>query len=137
VRRATATISSLALYDGIERVLQEYSDRDVPLGVCTSLPGSIALPLLEAAELYAFFGGVAHAGNCPARKPHPDGILRVLSNLGVQPSPSVFYVGDRDVDSRTAANAQISFAWAAYGYVDAEPRFVTARILRPEQLLAL
>src|SRR5258708_6598083 len=104
----------LDLFDGIEETLERLRAADIPMGIVTSLPGEmILIPLLEAKELSRLFRTVIHAGNCRQRKPNATGLRAALNALDVQPSESVFYVGDKDVDQQTAANASVSFAWAS------------------------
>jgi HAD superfamily hydrolase (TIGR01509 family) len=137
VRIATASISSLNLYPEIRKVLALLSEKNVGLGVFTSLPGWIVEPILSGLGIDSHFRAVIHAGNCRQRKPHPMGIFNALGALGVQVGPTVYYVGDREVDSRTARNAGISFAWASYGYGRTAPQFVTAKIDEPKQILTI
>ena len=137
VRIATASISSLNLYPEIRKVLALLSEKNVGLGVFTSLPGWIVEPIVSGLGIDSHFKAVIHAGNCHQRKPHPMGIFNAIGALGVQAGPTVYYVGDREVDSRTARNAGISFAWASYGYGSTAPQFVTAKIDEPMQILTI
>jgi phosphoglycolate phosphatase len=136
MRIATQAIPSLPIYSKMRETLLELKERAIPLAVFTSLPGTIAQPLLTASGLENVFGAVRHAGNSP-RKPSPSGIYTALSQLQVPHGEGIFYVGDRTIDARTAQNAGISFAWASYGYESSPPAHVTVRIDRPEQLLDL
>jgi len=135
VRRAVSSIDALSLYPGIREVLSTLRARRVPLAVFTSLPGSIAEPTLNATGLRAYFSQVVHAGNCYVRKPRPAGILQALSAMEVAPSDAVIYVGDRADDSRAAQSAGVSFAWAAYGYSEELPPFITLRLRSATDLL--
>ena len=44
---------------------------------------------------------------------------------------------DREIDSQTAKNAGVSFAWASYGYQSTEPGYVTVRLKSPYDLADL
>lgn len=136
-RLITSGVSSLSLYSTMSETLHTLRSRGVPLAVHTSLPGSIAMPMLETLQLGRYFNSIMHAGNCAARKPSALGIVRALEATGVNPGPSVFYVGDRLVDAQTARNAGVSFAWASYGYVDVAPQYVHARLTQADQILKL
>jgi HAD superfamily hydrolase (TIGR01549 family) len=115
------------LYPGVEEGLRELHRRGTRLGVVTSLSPHLVLPALRALGIEGFFGeAVVHPGNCRSRKPNPGGLLNALVRLSTVPSKEAFYVGDRKIDAQAATNAGISFAWAAYGYGDAEPENSTA-----------
>lgn len=124
------------LFDGMAAVLAELRARSVPLGVATSLPGTIALPMLQAAGLSETFGSVVHAGVCRRAKPDPACIRMVLAELGQPARPEVYYVGDRGSDAETAARAQISSAWVRHGYEKPEPG-AGALAVAPADILAL
>jgi HAD superfamily hydrolase (TIGR01509 family) len=61
--------------------------------------------LLEQVELMGYFRTVVHA----AAKPAPDGLLRALTELGVDPSRAL-HVGDDEVDELAARAAGMNFA---------------------------
>ena len=63
--------------------------------------------LLDEAGLGRFFATIVHA----ARKPAPDGILRALDQLRVEPGRAL-HVGDDGVDEEAAGAAGTRFAWA-------------------------
>lgn len=48
-------------------------------------------------------------------KPHPDGLLQILSTLGVDPGQAL-YVGDMESDFLAASRAGIEYAHAGWGY---------------------
>ena len=50
-----------------------------------------------------------------ASKPAPDGALDILRRFGVSPDEAVF-IGDSDVDIKTAANAGIKAIGVSWGY---------------------
>jgi phosphoglycolate phosphatase len=61
--------------------------------------------MLDAAGLDHYFRVVVHA----ARKPEPEGFLKALTELGVEPRRSL-HIGDDEVDERGAAAAGLHFA---------------------------
>ena len=63
--------------------------------------------LLDEAGLARYFGVVVHA----ARKPAPDGLLRALGELQVDPARAL-HIGDGDTDRGAAAAAGMRFASA-------------------------
>jgi phosphoglycolate phosphatase len=124
------------LFDGIAEALKALSRRGTPLAVATSLPGTIALPMLEAAGLADTFDAVVHAGLCRTAKPHPASILLALRMIDQSPSAKIFYVGDRASDAAAAMRAGVSAAWVRHGY---ERPTATSGIIAiaPEELLHL
>ncbi len=61
--------------------------------------------LLEEVALIGYFRAVVHA----AAKPAPDGLVRALAELGVEPSRAL-HIGDDEVDELAARAAGLSFA---------------------------
>ena len=104
------------VFEGMREALEQLSARGMPLAIVTSLPGTLAIPMLETCNLKPFFPVVVHAGNCRVRKPRPESILKALAILKVTPSENVFYVGDRMIDAMAADRAGISAAWMRHGY---------------------
>jgi len=79
--------------------------RVAPQGVVSNKQG----PLLraEAAHLgwAGQFGALVGAGDAAADKPDPAPMLMALGEMGVRPSPSVWYVGDTALDMQAARRA--------------------------------
>ena len=113
---ATRRLGPPPLFPGMGEALAAFSARGVPLGVATSLPGTLAEPMLKAAGIDAFFATVVHAGKCRNAKPHPRSLLMAAADLGVDPGPNVIYLGDRTSDAEAARRAGFSFVWMSHGY---------------------
>lgn len=124
------------LFPGMREALEELAKRDVPLAVATSLPGTLAVPMLASANLEAVFSPVVHAGTCRTPKPHPRSIHMALEMLNIPASPECFYIGDRRSDAEAATRAGISFAWMTHGY-ERPAADSGIRTLSPEELLEL
>ena len=113
-RACTEQASRLRVYPGAGEVLRQMHRR-VALGVVTSLPGWMADPMLTAHGLDDLFAVVQTARWGMPPKPHPAGIDRAVTALGV-PSAEVVYLGDSQTDLAAANAATVSFLWAAWGY---------------------
>ena len=113
-------IEGLVLYPGVIESLSKLEERNVPLGIFTSLPDWIACPLLLAKNIAQYFGSIVTASQVRRPKPNADGLNEALSGLNLPHNHRGIYVGDTEVDSLTAKNAGINFAWATWGY-DLEP----------------
>ena len=126
-------------YPGIREVLEALSKRGEAAWVLTNKPGYMARDICSALGLGDFLGGVLGAGDVPANKPDPSGLLEVCSRLDVFPS-SVWYVGDMAVDVETSRRAGCKSALVTWGYGgEGLLREGSAdRVLRrPEDLLSL
>ena len=116
IREARRRNGPPPVFEGMREALEQLSARGTPLAIVTSLPGTLAIPMLETCDLKPIFHVVIHAGICHVRKPHPESILKALATLKITPSENVFYVGDRMIDAMAADRAGISAAWMRHGY---------------------
>ena len=113
-------------YPGVTELLHTLNKRGIPMAVVTNKPEGPALRL---------------AGECSdrPRKPAPDMPLYALKQMGLDPE-DVVYVGDSEVDIRTARSAGIPVVSVTWGFRDREdleklePDWL---IDRPEELLEL
>lgn len=80
-----------------------------PVGIVTNKPHSAAAPLCQA-----HFPGVYALGETPdlPRKPNPDMVRHAMRELGVD---SCIYVGDSEVDIRTAENCGVPCLTVLWG----------------------
>lgn len=127
-KRCVSSAKGLTLFDDVADVLEKLYKRGTPLGVVTSLPGTLAIPILRFHAIETLFGTIVHAGNCRYRKPSPKPLVFACEELGIAAGGDVFYVGDQPSDAESAINAGMSFAWASYGYGQGKPDN-TARVL--------
>ena len=101
-----------APYSGILEALEEL--KDYPLAVVSNKPHSAVTVLAKQ-----YFGDIYARGeqaDCP-RKPAPDMIKRTMADLGVD---ACVYVGDSEVDVRTARNAGVPCLSVLWGFRDRE-----------------
>lgn len=127
-----------APYPGIPELLRGLKARGFRLAVVSNKQDPEVRALVER-----HFPGIftAVAGERPGvpRKPAPAPVMNVLAELGTDRSRAL-YVGDSDVDARTAANAGVELAAVTWGYRTVEQlrkagasRFIDT----PEQLLGI
>ncbi len=116
LRRAFEINGPPPLFEGMEQVLRDIKQRGTPLAIATSLPGTLALPMLKFVELDDTFLKIVHAGICRSPKPNPTSINVALRSIGVQASSNVFYIGDRLMDEAAALNAGITPVLIKHGY---------------------
>ena len=99
-------------YDGILEALEQL--KDIPMAVVSNKPDRETVSLCKA-----FFPGLLARGErpeCP-RKPAPDMLYAVMQELGVD---TCIYVGDSDVDVKTAQNAGVKCLSVLWGFRDEE-----------------
>ena len=130
--------ANTAPFPGIIDTLRELRRRDMKTGI---LSNKFDAGVRSLAEQY--FPGLFDAvrGEIPPapRKPDPTTLLQMLDALGVQPEETI-YVGDLNIDRKTARNAGCTFAAVSWGYAKASPLPVEALdhyIHDPGELLAL
>ena len=103
-----------APYDGVVPLVEELHSRGLKLAVVSNKTDA------EVKNLCAeFFGGCIDCvrGEVPGvpRKPEPDGVLLALQALGVAREDAL-YVGDSEVDVRTARNAGLDCVAVTWGF---------------------
>ena len=84
--------------------------------VLTNKPGGFARQILQGLGLMAKMRAVI-GGDEAAKKPDPEGLLRLCSELGAAPG-EVLYVGDSTIDIATAAAAGVSVCAVGWGLGD-------------------
>jgi phosphoglycolate phosphatase len=103
-----------APYEGVIPLVEELHRRGLKLAVVSNKSDA------EVKNLCAEFFGDKMAcvrGEVPGvpRKPEPDSVFLALEALGV-PRESALYVGDSEVDVRTARNAGLACAAVTWGF---------------------
>ena len=110
-----------APYDGIPELLGELKERGLKLGVVSN---KSADPLKEIVG--RFFPGVFDAvyGGTPEMplKPAPDMIEAAMKQLNVTAAETL-YVGDSDVDVRTAENVKVKGVFCSWGFQSGQKLF--------------
>lgn len=117
------------VYDGIPALLLRLRGRGVRTAVVSN-KADYAVQALAARYFPGLFDCAAGESASVRRKPAPDGVLSVLSALGV-PKEEAVYVGDSEVDMETAENAGLPCISVTWGF---RPR--TFLLARGARLLA-
>lgn len=93
-------------HNGAYEMLERLKNKGHKIGIFSSMDRAMFDPAMQGRNLYPL-ADVAIAGDdLKNRKPKPDGILKVLQDLDVQPESAV-YIGDKDTDIQTARNAGV------------------------------
>ncbi len=94
------------LMPGVADALTELQGMGVRMGICTNKPRAPLNSVLDKTGLGRWIEIVVAGDDLPKRKPDPDPLLKVLSDLG---HARGVYVGDSMVDARTAQRAGMPF----------------------------
>jgi len=105
-------------FDGVLPLLDSLESREIPWGIVTNKPGWLAQPLLETLQLFARCRCLVCGDTLPERKPSPLPLLHASEKLGIQPGHCLF-VGDSEIDMRSARAAGMPAIGARYGYFEA------------------
>lgn len=101
-------------YAGVPEALEELS-HVAGLAVLTNKPRKFSETILHGLGLAAFFGRVLGGDGPHARKPAPEGLLRLITDFDVSVDETLL-VGDSAIDLRTARAAGTAIALARYGF---------------------
>lgn len=101
-------------YEGIVAMLEALVTR-LPLAVLTNKPQRATDRLLDTLGLSRFFRLVIGGDTPHGRKPNPEGLLRICSDLHV-PAVNAVLVGDSPIDLQTARNAGARVFLVSYGF---------------------
>ena len=105
-------------YDGIVDMLNELKASGFKLGIVTNKPEPNAITVSNHYFPVQFEVVVGQREGVPP-KPSKDGVITAMSALEAQ-KESTLYVGDSDVDFKTAENAGIDCALVSWGYQSGE-----------------
>lgn len=127
-------------FDGVEKVLSELANRNIPWGIVTNKMEFLTRPILAKAGWLSSVSAVICGDTVTHSKPHPEPVLAACKMIGVEPANTLM-VGDdlRDVEAGKSAGSRTAFV--LYGYADQESQFDiasdTALIHAPEEVLGL
>mgnify|MGYP002338693446 FL=1 len=94
---------------GLIRGLERLRAKGVACAINTNRTNTVGL-ILDKFGLHSYFDPVVTAATVRHPKPHPESIYWILATWGLSPK-NVVFIGDTEVDRRTAAAAGVPF-WA-------------------------
>jgi phosphoglycolate phosphatase len=106
-------LDSTRLYPGVADALDALAG--TTLAVLTNKPGDMGRALLEGLGVVSRFARVWGAGDVPARKPDPAGLLRLMAELGAT-ADETWMVGDSATDVGAARAAGVPVAGVTWGF---------------------
>jgi phosphoglycolate phosphatase len=103
-----------AVYDGVDHMLASLREAGHTLGVATSKPEPFAEQILARFGLAQYFTVISGASMDGTSKPVV--IRQALARLGMEASPRILMVGDREHDVLGAKEVGVSSLGVLYGY---------------------
>jgi phosphoglycolate phosphatase len=124
------------VYPGVGEALEALEG--TPLAVLTNKPGDFSRAILEGLGVARRFARIWGAGDVLSRKPDPDGLRRLMAELGSSPAET-WMVGDSATDVNTARAAGARSAGVTWGFHPAGVRAAGPDLLldNPRELAAL
>ena len=104
-----------AFYPGIEALLSEIEKKGIKMGVFSNKAHPVTSRIADIIFKGRYFTNVRGAVEGTPKKPNPDGALLVAEALGTE-RERILYVGDSDVDHKTAVNAGMFTVSVLWGY---------------------
>ena len=111
--RYEGAVDHTVLYDGVMSALGELVQAGHRLGLCTNKPIAPTRAVLRHFGMASIFTAVVGGDSLSARKPDPAPLRAALERMG---GGAALYVGDSEIDARTAAAAGVPFILRRGGY---------------------
>ncbi len=97
----------IRLENGLVEFLNLLKEMNIKMAVNTNRTTTMEL-ILEKFNLKGYFDPVITANKLMNPKPHPESVNLILKHWGLKPN-EVTYIGDSEVDEKTARNGDIDF----------------------------
>lgn len=102
-------------YPGMTEALRALSERGLLLAVLSNKPDEMTQTLIPQQFPDIAFAQIYGGRSDMPLKPDPSGALKLLQNMGISPA-DCFYVGDSDVDMKTALAAGMIPVGVSWGF---------------------
>ncbi|OKP82106.1 pyrophosphatase PpaX [Paenibacillus sp. P32E] len=114
----------------VNETMEELSRRGIRLGIVTTKIRPTTMKALEMFDLLKYMETIVTVSDVVQPKPHPEPVLRAVSNLGVDPRKTLM-VGDSAVDIQSAKAAGVLTAGVAWSLKGEE----TLRKYEPDYII--
>lgn len=102
-------------YDGINEVLEQLTKQNIKIGILSNKPHYFTCKYVEEFfSNYNFLEVHGQKENIP-KKPHPKVPLEIADSFNIEPE-NIFFVGDSDVDIKTAINSKMIPVGVKWGF---------------------
>ncbi len=110
-------VTGTSLYKGIDNLISVLKADSVRLFVYTNKEETLASTIVDGLFSKAVFEGVIGGSDDYPAKPDPTSLFSRIGEENRGDS-SILFVGDSEIDMKTASNAGFTFAAAGWGYGD-------------------
>lgn len=111
---AKVYLATTRAFPGVAEALDELARRGIRMTVASNKPAAFCAPILDRVGLLSRLDAVEGPETAGATKPHPAMLHRCCAAMRLDPS-NCAYVGDMDLDVRTAASAGLPVVLVATG----------------------
>ena len=125
------------VYEGLTQVIGKMKESGLRLAVDTNKKAEHADDIVR--RLLPGLFEIVVGDGMYVHKPDPEGALKIAAQFGVRPE-EILFVGDSDVDMKTAKNAGMIAVGVSWGYRDEETLWKTGAdylVKTPAELLSL
>ncbi len=107
------------IFAGLDALLDQLDDADIPWGVVTNKPTHLVNPIMDILNLADRSASTVCGDTLATRKPDPAPLLHACTLSDVSPESSI-YIGDAMRDIEAGYNAGMATVAAGYGYITAD-----------------
>ena len=103
-------------FDGIKELLAELKKRDTKIAVCSNKPHNVVCDVVKIVfgDIFDVVKGIDEGDKT---KPDPENAIKIMESLGAEKNECLF-IGDTNVDIRTAKNAGMESVGVLWGFRD-------------------
>ncbi|MBD1391012.1 HAD-IA family hydrolase [Neiella sp. HB171785] len=113
--------SGTLVYPGIDSLINELDQRQIPWGIVTNKPAFLTDALLPHYPLFGQCKVVISGDTCGVAKPHPLPMTTAAEAIAMVPS-EIIYVGDAERDMEAGNKVNMTTLLAKWGYIDVEDK---------------
>lgn len=110
------------LFPGMEDLILQLEEKDIPWGIVTNKPGWLTNPLMQQLDMTRRAACIVSGDTTPYSKPHPEPILHACRLAGGHEPADCIYVGDAKRDIEAGNSAGTTTLVAMFGYVDSDDK---------------
>jgi phosphoglycolate phosphatase len=133
----THHLSGLSLMEGAESLLATFRELDLPIAIVSNKQGDVLRREIEHLGWNGHFRAVIGAQDAIRDKPDPAPAYLALDRLRLIAGPDVWFVGDTDVDMRTACAAGLTPVLIGPGPADRDLLIGAEPVLRCDNCIDL